>query len=142
MPTAPCVFLVDDDEDDVFLLQRVFAQHSPICLLEPLADGEHLLKALSQARMLPRLILLDLNMPVMGGLEALRLIRRQPRYDAISIVILTTSDQDADQHRAAEWGANGFLTKPSTLEGLNQMVLRLRMNWLEGRCTGVGTTGV
>ncbi|WP_461152022.1 response regulator [Spirosoma pulveris] len=102
-----------------------------------LFNGEELLLALETSVDLPTLILLDLNMPFMGGFEALRLIRQQPRYDAVPVVILTTSDQAADRQEAIALKADGFITKPATVEGLNQVVLHLRQAWLKGKCVGV-----
>jgi len=129
-----CVFLVDDDEDDRFLIQQVFKQYSPDCNLKDLGNGEELLDALTQASSLPSLILLDLNMPLMGGLEALERIRKNPIYDAVPVVILTTSDHPQDKQQATALGANSFLIKPVSIEGLNQLVLQLKKDWLMGKC--------
>ena len=129
-----CVFLVDDDEDDRFLVEEVFKQYSSGCRLKPLHNGEELLLALKTGVDLPTLILLDLNMPLMGGFEVLRLLRQQVRYDSIPVIILTTSDQAADHQEAMALKADGFITKPATIEGLNQLVLHLRQTWLEGKC--------
>ncbi|GAB4036173.1 response regulator [Spirosoma gilvum] len=138
-PLGECVFLVDDDEDDRFLVQEVFKQYSPECRLKHIPDGTELLLALETALSLPTLILLDLNMPLMSGFEALRLIRQQPRYNAIPVVILTTSDQEADRQASIDLKADGFITKPVTVEGLAQVVLHLRQEWLEGICVNAQT---
>lgn len=130
-----CVFHVDDDEDDRFLLHQVFQQYSPECTLKPLTNGEELLDTLQETTILPSLILLDLNMPFMGGFEALRIIRQQARYDGIPILLLTTSDQASDRLLATELKADGFITKPSSLQQLNLIVLELRQTWLSGKCT-------
>lgn len=135
--SCACVFHVDDDEDDRFLLQQVFRQYSPACEIKPLANGEELLEALATAPVLPSLILLDLNMPIMGGFEVLRSIRQEPRYDSIPVVVLTTSDQLTDRQMASELKADGFIPKPPTLKQLNQIVLELRQNWLEGKCAAI-----
>ncbi len=99
-------------------------------------NGVELLDALAAVELLPALVLLDLNMPVMGGLEALALIRKEPKYDSLPVVILTTSNQTIDQQRALELGANGFVTKPLLLQEYNQLILTLRKQWLIGRCIG------
>ncbi|MCX6215733.1 response regulator [Spirosoma sp.] len=135
--SCACVFHVDDDEDDRFLLQQVFRQYSPECEIKPLDNGEELLEALAATPVLPSLILLDLNMPIMGGFEVLRSIRQEPIYDSIPVVILTTSDQSTDRHMASELKADGFIPKPPTLKQLNQIVLELKQNWLEGRCAAL-----
>lgn len=129
-----CVFLVDDDEDDQFLLQQVFQQYSPECQLRLLGNGVELIDALEVTDPLPALVMLDLNMPYMSGFEALEAIRKNPSYDSLPVVILTTSDQQVDQQRAAQLGANGFITKPTLLADYSQVVLKLRQEWLVGRC--------
>ncbi|UHG93589.1 response regulator [Spirosoma oryzicola] len=129
-----CVFLVDDDEDDRFLVQQVFKQLSPECQIKSLFNGEQLINALATAPVLPSLILLDLNMPFMSGMEALRFIRREPKYQSIAIVILTTSSNPFDQQQALKLGANDFITKPADIKGLNKVILQLRQNWLLGNC--------
>lgn len=135
------VFHVDDDEDDRFLLQQVFQQYSHESEIIPLANGEELLSTLAETVVLPSLILLDLNMPIMGGFEALRLIRQNCRYDSIPIVILTTSDQSTDRQMATELKANGFVPKPPTLKQLNLVVLELRKIWLSGKHRVLTTDG-
>ncbi|MGV3559864.1 response regulator [Larkinella arboricola] len=129
-----CVFLVDDDEDDQFLLQQVFQQYSPDCKIRLLSNGVELLDALETTRSLPALVMLDLNMPYMSGFEALEAIRKDTRYNSLPIVILTTSDQPVDQQRAIQLGANDFITKPTLLADYSQVVLKLRKEWLVGRC--------
>jgi CheY-like chemotaxis protein len=134
-----CVYLVDDDEDDRFLVQQVFKQTSPECTLRLLGNGEELIQALTQAESLPSLILLDVNMPFMGGMEALRIIRENPAYDRVPIVMLTTSDQLSDRQQATSLKANGFITKPPTLQQLNHEIMRLRQDWLLGNCVSKQT---
>ncbi|WP_338871640.1 response regulator [Spirosoma sp. SC4-14] len=131
---SECIFTVDDDEDDRFLLQQVFLQQSPTCLLKPIPNGEKLVEILAQTDNLPTLILLDLNMPFMSGFEVLKIIRENRTYDSVQVVIFTTSDNIQDQQQALKLGANGFLTKPATLEELNQIVLHIKHKWLLGKC--------
>jgi len=128
------IFLVDDDEDDHFLIQLVFNRYSPEFIVKALHNGEELLRTLEQATVLPTLILLDINMPRMGGFEALKLIRQASKYDSVPVIMLTTSDQTVDKQRALELKANGFITKPNSIEQLNQLALELRRDWLMGTC--------
>ncbi|GAB3045678.1 response regulator [Spirosoma pulveris] len=131
------IFHVDDDEDDRFLMQQVFQQYCPTCEIRPLTSGEELLQALIDAAVLPSLVLLDINMPIMGGFESLRLIRQNSRYNSVPVIILTTSDQLADRQMASELKANGFITKPPTLKQLNQVVIELKRTWLEGKSAAI-----
>ncbi|WP_460639979.1 response regulator [Larkinella harenae] len=126
-----CVYVVDDDEDDQFLLQQAFGQHSPGCELKMLSNGQQLLDALEDSTQLPALVLLDLNMPFMGGFEALAQIRDIPAYDSLPVVILTTSSQPDDRQRAHQLGANGFVTKPFLLQEYSQLMILLRQKFLE-----------
>ncbi|MCK8494829.1 response regulator [Spirosoma sp. RP8] len=93
-------------------------------------NGQELLNALAVTTRLPKLVLLDLNMPFMGGLEALAFLRKDAKYDTMPIVILTTSDNYADKQRATELKANDFFTKPGAIDELNQLLLKLRHKWL------------
>ncbi|UHG93958.1 response regulator [Spirosoma oryzicola] len=130
LQSTPCVFLVDDDEDDRFLVQQVFKQYNPEFTLKSFFNGQELLNALAVTTRLPKLVLLDLNMPFMGGLEALAFLRKDAKYDTMPIVILTTSDNYADKQRATELKANDFFTKPGAIDELNQLLLKLRHKWL------------
>ncbi|GAB3805475.1 response regulator [Spirosoma humi] len=128
------VFIADDDEDDRMLLRYAFAEHSPECHLLFAEDGLALLDALSEAETEPCLIILDLNMPRINGLEALQLLRHSPLYANKPIVILTTSNETVDRQRAFALGANEFLTKPLSMDLLGQMVLNLRKTWRLDQC--------
>ena len=124
------IFIVDDDEDDQFLLQQALNQHAPDSWIEVLRDGEELLTALAEDKPLPSLVLLDLNMPRMGGLEALKHIRDDQSYDELPIVILTTSDSDGDRHQASSLRATDYLVKPGTVEQMNQLISTVKRQWL------------
>ena len=132
MAQAPLqqIFVVDDDEDDQFVIRQVLAQHTPRAAIKVLSDGEALLKALAQAPSLPHLVLLDLNMPRMGGLEALDRIRANPQYATVPIIVLTTSDSVEDRAGALNLKADGYLVKPATISGLTQLILTLKQQWL------------
>ncbi|SFC70842.1 response regulator [Spirosoma endophyticum] len=124
------IFVVDDDEDDQFLLRQVLIQYTPNTSIRVLTDGEELLTALTDEQSLPDLVLLDLNMPRMGGLEALRHIRADPTYDRLPVVILTTSDSDGDRQQAYDLKADGYLVKPGTQQQMNQLILTVKRQWL------------
>ncbi|WP_460943789.1 response regulator [Spirosoma daeguense] len=125
------VLLVDDDEDDRFLLQEVFRQYCPDYQLNCIEDGEELVHTLDKSSELPALILLDLNMPFMGGFEMLQTLKAIDHYKAIPVVMLTTSDQASDKQKALNLGADDFITKPATLNQFNQLILRISQRWLQ-----------
>jgi CheY-like chemotaxis protein len=131
---AKSVFIADDDEDDRILLQYAFTKYSPECRLVFAEDGVALMDALGQGHFDPCLIILDMNMPRLNGLEALQLLRRNPAYTHNPIVILTTSSDPADRRLAFDLGASDFLTKPLSLILLEQMVMHLRSEWRLDEC--------
>ncbi|MEZ0542035.1 response regulator [Fibrella arboris] len=124
------IFLVDDDEDDQFLVQQVIKQYSPESTVEVLDNGEQLICALKHTSTLPSLVLLDLNMPRMNGLEALRHVRADQSYNDVPIVILTTSDNDGDRQQALRLQATDYLVKPGTAEQMGHLVAVITQNWL------------
>ena len=144
MTNATCknpitILMADDDQDDCLLVSKAF-KASRLCNdLRFVKDGEELMdylhqrgkyadKALSPR---PGLILLDLNMPKKDGREALREIKRDPDLRAIPIVVLTTSKEEEDVLRSYDLGANSYVTKPVTFQGLVDVVKSLGTYWFE-----------
>lgn len=129
MTVPPVVLLIDDSEDDVLLACEAFERAGLSAPLYVLHTGEEAIQYLrGEGRYanraehpLPDLILLDLNMPRIGGLEVLRWIRQQPGIRGIPVVVLSGSQQMADVSRAYALGANSFLVKP--LDFRNYIVL-------------------
>jgi CheY-like chemotaxis protein len=78
---------------------------------------------------LPFLILLDLKLPYVMGLDVLRWIRQQPEYADILVVVLTSSQHDADMEETFKLGGNAYLIKPATRAKLLEMVQNLRERW-------------
>ena len=77
----------------------------------------------------PVLVLLDLNLPKVGGIEVLRRMRGDPRTRMLPVVVLTSSKEDVDVRRAYALGANTYLAKPVALDGLIEMVRTLGLYW-------------
>ncbi len=123
------VWVVDDDEDDRFILKMVFKQVAPLVTLKALTDGDELVPSLETAHVLPKLVLLDLNMDRMDGFDTLRQVKAVPTYQPIPIVILTTSSAEEDRAKALRLGANDFLTKPASMGSLALVVDRLIKQW-------------
>lgn len=133
------VLVVDDDEDDRMIIERALKQHRGQIGVVSVNDGQELVDYLrrdgpySDTRNYPRptLILLDLNMPRMNGLEALRFIKSDPDLRRIPVVILTTSDADGDVEEAYGIGANAFVRKPVTFAGLRQALGQVSDFWFD-----------
>lgn len=124
------IWLVDDDEDDLMLMQRAFRQVDPALQLRTFCDGNELLSQLQQTPVSPRLILLDLNMVHTGGFDALASLRAEGDYEQLPIVVLTTSSNPADRAKSERLGANGFHTKPDTFADLTLLARQLVGQWL------------
>jgi two-component system response regulator len=133
------ILMADDDPDDrEFALKAI--QHSRLANeLRFVEDGEELLDYLhrrgkyAEPRSSPRpgLILLDLNMPRVDGREALRELKSHPSLKQIPVVVLTTSKTEEDILRSYNLGANCFISKPVTFEGLVEVVKVLNQHWLQ-----------
>ena len=125
------IFVVDDDPDDRDVLLAAFRVSQCKKRILPISNGEELinqLKKLPQAQ-LPGLILLDINMPGMNGRETLSVLKNDPRYRRIPVVILTTSSAAEEKHKCYELGANGFITKPSRFNEFVELMDSIARIW-------------
>ena len=139
-PGNPIVILLaDDDEEDRMLAADAMHESRVANDLRFVEDGEELLDYLFKrgryagpdAAPTPGLILLDLNMPRKDGREALREIKAHPDLRRIPIVILTTSKAEEDIYRTYDLGANSFITKPVSFEGLVAVMRDIGRYWIE-----------
>jgi CheY-like chemotaxis protein len=132
------ILFAEDDENDAFLIQRAWAQAGIPHRLIIVEDGKAAIDYFAgngayadRAKYpLPCLVLLDLNMPGTSGIEVLKWIRTKPTTVALPVVMLTSSNHEADVHRSYVQGANGYLVKPSRLEDMVTMAKGIRDYWL------------
>ena len=124
---AITVLIIDDDEDDRFFMQHAFKADSSLTQVHLAAGGQQALDLLSSTQLLPDVILLDLNMPIMNGFEILGHLKQSVLYQSVPVVILTTSEATADKERARQLGATEFITKPTTYSGLSAIANRIRL---------------
>ncbi len=133
------ILMADDDQDDCLLVSKAFEASRLANDLRFVADGEELMDYLycrgayadAQAAARPGLILLDLNMPRKDGREALKEIKNDAGLREIPIVVLTTSKAEEDILRSYDLGANSYITKPVTFEGLVDVMKSLGKYWFE-----------
>lgn len=128
---ALSLLLVDDDEVDVMTVQRAFAKANIANRVFVARDGIEALRML-RTDALPtahRLVLLDLNMPRMNGVEFLREVRRDPALQALTVVVLATSNEDRDRVDAHQLGVAGYLVKPLTFHAFAEVMATLRKSW-------------
>jgi CheY-like chemotaxis protein len=136
-PRKPITILLADDDDDDVLLAREALEESRLSNdLRCVGEGGALLDYLHRRGEYadaprPGLILLDLNMPRVDGREALRLIKAEPQFRRIPVVILTTSQAEEDIYRTYDLGASSFISKPVTFEGLVRVMRDLGRYWFE-----------
>jgi CheY-like chemotaxis protein len=131
--TKNLVYIVDDDPDDRQVILDAFLENNADMDYVFAEDGSQLFENLKNAENgnLPTLILLDLNMPGMLGLQALKEIKGNKRFSSIPTIVLTTSTLPMDKKLSYEYGANCFLSKPafySELVTLTKMIARLYFN--------------
>ena len=111
------VFIVDDDPDDRQIILDAFLENNSDIDYIFIESAEELLTTLYDDKTnLPDLILLDLNMPGVLGLQALKEIRENKTFRQIPIIVLTTSALDRDKKLSYELGASCFLTKPDSFK--------------------------
>jgi CheY-like chemotaxis protein len=125
------IYIVDDDPDDRQIILDAFVEHSPQIDYVFIENADALLESLYNAEFeLPALILLDLNMPGMLGLQALKEIRANKQFSQIPIIVLTTSTLYQDRRASYELGASCFLRKPDSFSQLVEITDSIVKLWL------------
>jgi two-component system response regulator len=139
-PRPITILLADDDEDDRELTRDALQDSRLADEMRFVVDGQDLIdylrregrySALASDTPRPGIILLDLNMPRMDGREALAEIKADESLKEIPVVVLTTSKDEGDVQRTYALGANSFITKPVTHNGLIDVMKNLTKYWLE-----------
>ncbi len=132
--TTYSVFVADDDEDDRFLMKVAFDRYCPEAKIEFAVDGLNLMEALSESRARPCLIILDLNMPRLNGIESLQILRANPVYIHTPIIVFSTSDNEHDKFKAHQKGADEYIVKPVNMSALADVVNKLKEDWDLAEC--------
>ena len=126
--------LVEDDDDHVFLIRRALADVEGVDVaIEVAGDGEQAVERLARSRFepggRPQLVLLDLKMPRMDGLEVLRQLRADEATRGLPVVVLTSSERPEDREDAVALGASWFLCKPTDGRRLRSEIQQLAAHW-------------
>lgn len=135
----PQVLLVEDNPDHEELIRRAFAEAEPRVTLAVARHGEEALDYLHRrgdyrdpkTSPRPRLILLDLRLPRVDGLEVLGEIKSTPALRATPVVVLTTSDSEHDVARAYAQHANSYLVKPAEFSRIRELIDGVQSYWLD-----------
>lgn len=130
------LLLVEDDAVDVMNVQRAFKKNNitnPLYIAENGLEALHMLRgAGEQLSAVPshrRLILLDLNMPKMNGIEFLQELRADPELQMTPVIVLTTSDDDRDRVEAYRLNVAGYILKPVTFSNFVEVMAALNKFW-------------
>ena len=127
------ILLVEDSPDDVMLTQRALRKNNIGNRVVVAADGEQAIDYLlpSEGRpLVPELILLDINLPKVSGLDVLRAIRGDERTRYLAVVVLTTSNEERDIVSSYDLGANSYVRKPVEFDNFLEAVRLLGLYWL------------
>ena len=128
----PPILVVEDNPLDIDLTQRAFAKHRLANPIQVARDGEEALNFITRweaGEPQPSVILLDLKLPKVGGLDVLRTIKQHPKFKMIPVVILTTSGEDSDIVEAYRLGANSYIVKPVDFEKFLEVASQIEVYW-------------
>lgn len=123
------IFLVEDNPDDERLTIRTLQRSYITNEIQVACDGEEALGMISRAMPLPYVVLLDLKLPKIDGIEVLQHIRSNERTRLLPIVILTSSSEECDIVESYSGGTNGYLQKPVDFEQFTKAVTQLGLLW-------------
>lgn len=129
------ILIAEDDLDDRFLLQTAFNEKGYNDKLEFVENGVELIEFLTKIQnndsqySYPYFILLDLNMPKKDGRETLKEIKEHPVFKKIPIVVFTTTKNESEIKLCYELGANTYVVKPESFEGLTRVLQDIRNYW-------------
>ncbi len=133
------ILLIEDNPDDEELALLALEEYRPSNRIKVLRDGAEALDYLSRScepagpnftQFKPKLILLDLKLPKVSGLEVLRFIKGNAITRTIPVVVLTSSREDRDIIESYDLGVNSYIVKPVTFEQLVEAVRQIGMYWL------------
>lgn len=130
--TPPPIFLVEDNPVDLDLTLRAFSRRKLVNRIDVARDGEEALAWLPRwlaGEEKPAVILLDLNLPKVHGLEVLAALKREPPLARIPVVVLTTSKDDRDITTAYDLGANSYIVKPVDFTKFMEVAAQIELYW-------------
>ncbi|GAP08980.1 response regulator containing a CheY-like receiver domain and an HTH DNA-binding domain [Bellilinea caldifistulae] len=131
VPFRP-ILLVEDNPMDLDLTRRAFSRRRVLNPIEVARDGEEAIDWIrhwDEGAPIPVLVLLDLKLPRVDGLEVLRRYKEHPLYRSIPVVVLTTSEEDRDIETAYRLGANSYIVKPVEFEKFVEVAAQIEVYW-------------
>jgi CheY-like chemotaxis protein len=136
--TDKTLLLVEDNPQDELLTLRALRKAKVANYIDVVRDGQQALDYLfregefasREGPALPTVVLLDIGLPRLSGLEVLERLRADPRTELLPVVILTSSDEERDRLKSYQMGANSFVRKPVDFSEFAETVARLGVYWL------------
>ncbi|WP_159470034.1 response regulator [Dyadobacter sp. 3J3] len=135
------IYLADDDEDDRLFLREAIISILPETIIIEATDGQDLVDLIScknKTRNLT-LILVDMNMPRLNGLEAISIIKSQPEFKNIPALMVSTSQDAALRKQAYQLGINTFITKPITMDGYESIARGIKICFVDQFFSGLNS---
>jgi CheY-like chemotaxis protein len=128
------IFLAEDNPADAFLLKEALESHGIEHEIDRCVDGEDCVGRLTKeaATLQPDLIIVDLNLPRVDGLEVLKTVRAKSEFDGVPVMVLTSSQSPRDRQNAYDFGADAFVSKPPRLDDFLEIVGRSVSSMLQG----------
>lgn len=126
------ILLIEDNPMDADLTRRAFTRRRVINPVEVARDGEEALAYIArweQGEPLPVVVLLDINLPKINGLEVLKRYKTSPQIQKVPVIILTTSAEDRDIETAYQLGANSYIVKPVEFEKFLEVAGQIDLYW-------------
>ncbi len=128
------ILLVEDDEIDIMTVKRAVKTLKVTNPLHLAANGEEALEYLEEnAHTLPGIIILDINMPRMNGIEFLNIIKKDPRFLRIPVIVLTTSKEHQDRYETFNLNVAGYMVKPVIFEEFVKVIDLIHKYWSTSR---------
>lgn len=136
---SPVLLMVDDDDEDIYLTKRAFCAQQPNLQFQSVQNSSDLFDYLynrgefsdKEANSTPDVILLDINIPKQNGFTILENLRNDTSHGHIPIVMLTTSSADHDIRKAYQLGANSFISKTVSSDGMTEVADKFCSYWFK-----------
>lgn len=127
------IYIADDDEDDRMFIREAIAKVVPSALIIEALDGMDLIEKLQDCTLESQfiMILVDMNMPRLNGLETVSRIKSDPKFQKIPTIMMSTSQTSELKLQAYDLGVDRFLTKPFTFDEYEEIVLDLKMIYVD-----------
>ncbi|WP_460635685.1 response regulator [Larkinella harenae] len=127
----PLLYIIEDNDDNLLLYEWIFTRYLPSYTFHLFSDGLFLQQKMESVRSKPDLILLDLKMPYMDGLELLIQLKEDDQWKDIPVVIFTHSTSPKEREACLKAGASGYIIKDISVNGIKEQLQDMCRRWLK-----------